>query len=321
MDNFDDLLANSRRALEENPFEDPFAKRSNSPDPWASYGQTSQQNQHDDVFASHHNAFADDGFGGGGAFTSSGSGSGSGLGLGTSTSTSSGLLEKSESTSSEGFGETPSSSSVTERHIVQSPGFRESTSTDEEVITAATPISDVKETSSSLLAVRSRGSSPSPSLTRQPESPTTPTNESFNNAPSTAASIASPTASIPTSTSDKVNAPLHPTSPSSPPQPAPLTSTPASSLNARVEKVISPLDKSPISGTLDRSFAGLALGGEFVGGWGEAHPSGFGTTQHSDYREREVAVDVSGQESSEVNTSPESPDAKVCVLNFFMDVY
>lgn len=36
MDGFDDLLAPSRNALEDNPFADPFAKRSNSPDPWAS---------------------------------------------------------------------------------------------------------------------------------------------------------------------------------------------------------------------------------------------------------------------------------------------
>ncbi|RDB20924.1 Vacuolar protein sorting-associated protein vps5 [Hypsizygus marmoreus] len=35
MDGFDDLLAPSRGALEDNPFADPFAKRSNSPDPWA----------------------------------------------------------------------------------------------------------------------------------------------------------------------------------------------------------------------------------------------------------------------------------------------
>ncbi|KAH9479365.1 Vacuolar protein sorting-associated protein vps5 [Psilocybe cubensis] len=36
MDGFDDLLAPSRHALEDNPFADPFAKpRSNSPDPWA----------------------------------------------------------------------------------------------------------------------------------------------------------------------------------------------------------------------------------------------------------------------------------------------
>lgn len=35
-DGFDDLLAPSRQILEENPFADPFAKRSGSPDPWAS---------------------------------------------------------------------------------------------------------------------------------------------------------------------------------------------------------------------------------------------------------------------------------------------
>ncbi|KAH9019146.1 Vps5 C terminal like-domain-containing protein [Lactarius hengduanensis] len=38
MSGFDDLLKQSSRALEENPFEDPFAPaRSNSPDPWSSY--------------------------------------------------------------------------------------------------------------------------------------------------------------------------------------------------------------------------------------------------------------------------------------------
>lgn len=36
MESFDDLLAPSRHILEQNPFADPFAKRSNSPDPWAS---------------------------------------------------------------------------------------------------------------------------------------------------------------------------------------------------------------------------------------------------------------------------------------------
>ena len=40
MDGFDDLLAPSRSILEQNPFEDPFAKpRSGSPDPWSSFGQ------------------------------------------------------------------------------------------------------------------------------------------------------------------------------------------------------------------------------------------------------------------------------------------
>ncbi|KAG5723672.1 Sorting nexin-2 [Termitomyces sp. T112] len=36
MDGFDDLLVPSRSALEDNPFADPFAKRTGSPDPWAS---------------------------------------------------------------------------------------------------------------------------------------------------------------------------------------------------------------------------------------------------------------------------------------------
>ena len=48
MDSFDDLLAPSRHALEDNPFADPFAKQPGSPDPWATpfdphaYDNTSQ---------------------------------------------------------------------------------------------------------------------------------------------------------------------------------------------------------------------------------------------------------------------------------------
>ena len=45
MDGFDDLLAPSKRALEENPFENPFAQhRSSSPDPWASYSSHLEHN-------------------------------------------------------------------------------------------------------------------------------------------------------------------------------------------------------------------------------------------------------------------------------------
>ncbi|KAG6890326.1 hypothetical protein C0995_009533 [Termitomyces sp. Mi166 len=51
MDGFDDLLAPSRSALEDNPFADPFAKRSGSPDPWAS---SFAVNSHDDSFTNHY---------------------------------------------------------------------------------------------------------------------------------------------------------------------------------------------------------------------------------------------------------------------------
>jgi len=48
MDGFDDLLASSRNVLEDNPFADPFAQaRSDSPDPWASFGQGSSRDQVD----------------------------------------------------------------------------------------------------------------------------------------------------------------------------------------------------------------------------------------------------------------------------------
>ncbi|KAI0794061.1 Vps5 C terminal like-domain-containing protein [Fomes fomentarius] len=71
MDGFDDLLP-SRDGLQ-NPFEDPFAKpRSSSPDPWASFGQTVPSfNEEAFVFGSStsptavtHNAFADADIGG-----------------------------------------------------------------------------------------------------------------------------------------------------------------------------------------------------------------------------------------------------------------
>jgi len=45
MDGFDDLLSPSKRALEDNPFENPFAQhRSGSPDPWASYASQLEHN-------------------------------------------------------------------------------------------------------------------------------------------------------------------------------------------------------------------------------------------------------------------------------------
>ncbi|THU87984.1 Vps5-domain-containing protein [Dendrothele bispora CBS 962.96] len=47
MDSFDDLLGQSRSVLEENPFSDPFSKRSASPDPWST-----PFSQSDDLYTS-----------------------------------------------------------------------------------------------------------------------------------------------------------------------------------------------------------------------------------------------------------------------------
>ncbi|KAG2157750.1 Vps5 C terminal like-domain-containing protein [Suillus bovinus] len=49
MDGFDDLLTPSRNVLEENPFEDPFAKRSASPDPWSSFSHSEPRLTHHDI--------------------------------------------------------------------------------------------------------------------------------------------------------------------------------------------------------------------------------------------------------------------------------
>ena len=64
MDGFDDLLASSKNALEDNPFADPFAQaRSDSPDPWASFGQGSSHDQIDYLksgFADEHSTASTD---------------------------------------------------------------------------------------------------------------------------------------------------------------------------------------------------------------------------------------------------------------------
>ena len=64
MDGFDDLLAPSRHALEDNPFADPFAKQRSSPDPWATpfaatdshaFSHTESSSQHFDSLDSFSN--------------------------------------------------------------------------------------------------------------------------------------------------------------------------------------------------------------------------------------------------------------------------
>ncbi|KAI0312300.1 Vps5 C terminal like-domain-containing protein [Amylostereum chailletii] len=62
MSGFDDLFKASSRALEENPFENPFSKpRSNSPDPWSSYiREPVSSSSHALEFDPTHNAFQDD---------------------------------------------------------------------------------------------------------------------------------------------------------------------------------------------------------------------------------------------------------------------
>ncbi|KAL4248104.1 hypothetical protein ABKN59_007781 [Abortiporus biennis] len=252
MDGFDDLLP-SRSVLEQNPFEDPFSQRSNSPDPWASFHQSNA----DSPFAEH-NAFGSsittpaldhhDVFGG-------------------SSSTAAGFahfdesnhVETPESAAAEnaslipqhdGEPRTPSIQSGSEALSTRSPGFKESVShTIEETVSLET---------GPLPPSPTRSESPTPAPKHAPE-------------PLLSVSLASPPESPTTSTTSippPVSAPAAYTPPgqASPPPPttSPTTQIPASAA-PRQSAFSSPLEQQ--THTLHSSFSGLALGGESLGGW------------------------------------------------------
>ena len=56
MDSFDDLLAPSRHALEDNPFADPFARQRSSPDPWATPFAATDPHSFDHTSSQHFNS-------------------------------------------------------------------------------------------------------------------------------------------------------------------------------------------------------------------------------------------------------------------------
>jgi sorting nexin-1/2 len=275
MDSFDDLLANSRRALEENPFEDPFAKRSNSPDPWASFGQSSQQEQHDDVFASQHNAFADDSYGSN-AFSSSLSHN----------------LDRSDSATSTVPDDIPSG----ETKFPQSSGFRESTSTDEEATT--TPGGEVVDASSSVKSIHSVHSS-SVSQPREPEAQGSPSPQvEF----SPVASIARPPSPPPTI---HASAPLHsPRLPSPPP-----SATHSEKVYSPLEKspIAGSLERPFASLALGGEFVGGWQEQQAPPTFATQPPPTF-TTQDS---RNSVSSEADTDKSSEADT-PAVSESKVC---------
>lgn len=239
MDGFDDLLTSSR-GLEDNPFANPFDNpRSNSPDPWASYGQQNQHEQGDERFG----APFDDG-----PPYSSGAANGQELKSDfgfeggeeregvtrTTVHTQKGpplQLEEEEE-------EQP----ATPEHPTfqgpgpQSPGFRESLDTDEDLSNTNTPREESTPTSS---LQQTREPSPVRSPLPRAQSPIrslSPPHEESQRQPTVATS--------------------HPV------QQAAQKSPTAASAGSRV---VSPLDYPSPSFT--QSFASLALGGESVGGW------------------------------------------------------
>ncbi|OBZ73550.1 Sorting nexin-1 [Grifola frondosa] len=215
MDGFDDLLAPSRDVLE-NPFEDPFVKhRSNSPDPWASFGQPAGAGAGEDsAAAAFHGvrsatptfelAHGNDEHGG---FSDCR------------------LPDPLDSVAHAADEETPSS--PTGPTSATSPGFRES-------------ISIVEEQESKAEEVKSA---------RTP-SPITESSKSLTPPPSSLVI-----------SSDVSRKSVHLSREST-------TSLPSSHLQTtRVERAFqTPLDQPPPSGH-ERSIAGLAIGGESIGGW------------------------------------------------------
>ncbi|THH32468.1 hypothetical protein EUX98_g1726 [Antrodiella citrinella] len=247
MDGFDDLLVPSRSVLESNPFEDPFAKRSGSPDPWSSAYQAPP-------------TFPDsEGFGGG--FGES------------STSPTTDPYSHPDVAHDGGFGAPPDplDASTATRESVHgeappatapsaapsSPGFRESIpdATIDEVIAplpapSSPPVQEEVRTPAPITRhipapLKYIPSNP-PALTTPSESPTSASHPADE---SSRASTQSQTSSLP----------------------------PASTTASPKQPVFSPLDHQTGLG-FDRPFAGLSLGGETLGGgWGSAQ-SPFGAT-------------------------------------------
>lgn len=218
MDDFDDLLSSSSRALGESPFANPFAQaRSNSPDPWANYGQPDQaQTFHDESYTTYPSS----------SYVAAENSS---------------ILDTDVPETPEELQETPEQTPedaevardtpVLEHpsqspQPLRSPGFRENLSTDDvsSISKTLNKSSDTPSTS----AYESRESSPAPVQTKL--------------------SIETEQASIP----ERV---------------APLTSLTSSSTVplASNDHFSSPLGYPTSS--ITQSFAGLALGGESIGGW------------------------------------------------------
>lgn len=248
MDGFDDLLAPSRQTLEQNPFEDPFAKRSNSPDPWASYVHDPSAS----VFASHDDTNDHAAFSGFGASTTTafddshdaqhvfGGTTSPGFHAWDAQDTSSLVSPISISEQLEEQPKTPSVSSPQES-VTRSPGFRESvTESIDEVVTPTKTTHDEPP-----LTIRE--DSPPPTLKHVPPplAPPSPT------------SIESPVSPIP-ATAPAIVGHGHTPSLSRPS----TSSVPSASQTG----FSSPLEQ-PRTASVDRSFAGLSLGGETFGGW------------------------------------------------------
>ncbi|GJE91193.1 Vps5-domain-containing protein [Phanerochaete sordida] len=242
MANFDDLLAPTRDALERNPFADPFGRPS-SPDPWTSFqtpaSSTIPTDDPGDPFGAEFRSTtptADEPDLAGGAAASSDTGF-------AAYDHSEDPLEASKAFDSEESVDTiaheqepPTPTEQAPLASPKSPGFRESVSTTiDDVLTPAPPPVERKEPTPPPAPSLPPPLVENPPLTPASPPPTSPVDSAslIGHAPSSsAASIVSPSAT-------------------------PL-------LNAPSKNFYSPLDQPQ---SLERSFSGLAIGGESVNGW------------------------------------------------------
>ncbi|EGN96805.1 hypothetical protein SERLA73DRAFT_111514 [Serpula lacrymans var. lacrymans S7.3] len=201
MDGFDDLLVPSRNVLEDNPFEDPFAKpRSSSPDPWASFSRQPVESDFQD-----------------------------------------------ESLYTSNFDQARSTTPTTESYVTGERGYSEQNSTVDPLEAASLTADDREDTVS---APSERDQTPPRTPGFKPE----PVGLTGDEEPALTPSLSRHSPKLSIATSDATSS-----SPPPPPEPALSPYKPEQS-------VISPLDQLPRS-SLDRPFAGLALGGESLGGW------------------------------------------------------
>lgn len=231
MDGFDDLLAPSRAALEQNPFADPFGNRPSSPDPWSSFHPASaptlsgEPTAFDDVRSTTPTidtpAFSGVPASGFHAYEDSED-----------------PLESSKiETSDEVVPEPQTPTDPPEATSPRSPGFRESIPT------------ALEETMS--LADSERKPSPPPIVSPP-----------LSSAPSLS--------SVPPSVVSPPMSPVEPASQASPVQhtsrasTSSFTSSFAPQRTSLDQTFVSPLEQPQ---SIERSFAGLALGGESVNGW------------------------------------------------------
>jgi sorting nexin-1/2 len=227
MDGFDDLLAPSRRVLEDNPFADPFAKRSNSPDPWASpfangqladdYGQSTTPTAESYVATDTYESSLG---------SSDIAGSAPPVPSDPLDSATQAADEENEQESDKPRGRSTSSS--------RTPGFRESVAPAFSEIATIRPTEPEEPEPPALTPVEQYRSSPPP---RKADSPST-------------------------TPSSPVSQESHHTKRSSQGGSRVVSPSPSTS---KTSEFVSPLEKSPIG--IDHSIAGLSLGGEALGGW------------------------------------------------------